>query len=298
MLTLFKSPSQYISVLVMFDEKTEPKSFRIRTAALRWTAWLFLVVFALFIFSIIYYYANASKIFYYDTLEKKYQQLAEDNKRIKLIEREYRKIKQENEKIRMVFGLMSRPDEDTVKPSLNAPADSESQNLQSRLRLSVSETENRYSMPDFFSSYRSVPSVMPVDTRMVSRRFDDTTLHARHRGVDLVAEEGAPVRATADGWVVLAEWLTDYGNTIILYHGYGYFTVYKHNQYLFMQEGQQVKGGAVIATVGNTGRSTTGTHLHFEIWKDAHPEDPADYFPQIRESLFLQIGNSKNDEKI
>jgi len=53
--------------------------------------------------------------------------------------------------------------------------------------------------------------------------------------------------------------------------------VYKHNASLIKQQGDLVKSGEVIATAGNTGELTTGTHLHFELWRDGYPTDPSKF---------------------
>lgn len=282
----------------MFDASSDPKSFRIRTSRLKLLAGLLAIAFLFFTGSLIYYYAFSYKIFYYDDLQKKYEQLAADNKRIKLIERQYRQVKQENEKIRMVFGLLGNV-QDTI---LNDPA---------KKRIAAEKSVEAYSPPEenvskspltgmdqeraVFSDYltysKMIPSLMPVNSRFISQgfskgnRMNEIFGNSPHLGYDIVAEEGSPIKAASDGWVVMADWLSDYGNTVILYHGFGYFSVYKHAQYLLCREGGFVKGGDIMATVGKTGLLASGTHLHFEIWKDGMPQDPADYIPQFQDIL-------------
>nr|HNH30624.1 M23 family metallopeptidase [bacterium] len=105
----------------------------------------------------------------------------------------------------------------------------------------------------------------------------------------IVAEEGAPVKAASEGRVIVSEWFTDYGNTIVLYHGFGFFSVYKHLQFRLKETDDAVKTGEVIGTVGRTGRLATGIHLHFEIWRDGVPRDPATFIPQIRDALVITV---------
>ena len=85
-----------------------------------------------------------------------------------------------------------------------------------------------------------------------------------HPGLDISADYGTPVKATADGTIESAGWAGDYGNMILLKHGYGMSTRYGHMSRLAVSPGQTVKRGQVIGYVGATGR-TTGSHLHYEI---------------------------------
>ncbi len=85
-----------------------------------------------------------------------------------------------------------------------------------------------------------------------------------HPGLDISADYGTPVKATADGTIDTAGWAGDYGNMILVKHGYGMSTRYGHLSRLAVSAGQTVKRGQVIGYVGATGR-TTGPHLHYEI---------------------------------
>jgi murein DD-endopeptidase MepM/ murein hydrolase activator NlpD len=98
-----------------------------------------------------------------------------------------------------------------------------------------------------------------------------------HFGIDIAGKQGSPVVAAADGFVVFAGWTYDAGNMIIIAHGGGYFTFYKHNQALLKAANSLVKGGEPIALLGNTGAMSHGPHLHFEVWKDGVALDPSDY---------------------
>lgn len=108
----------------------------------------------------------------------------------------------------------------------------------------------------------------------VSHEFDK---EAGHYAVDIVAEEKAPVKATLDGTVFLADWTLETGYVIGIQHDYNLVSFYKHNSALLKKVGNFVKAGEVIAIVGNTGELTTGPHLHFELWKDGVPVDPDEY---------------------
>lgn len=99
----------------------------------------------------------------------------------------------------------------------------------------------------------------------------------KHFAVDVVTTKDSPVKATADGTVIFAEWTADTGNVIIVKHNNNLISIYKHNASLSKQQGDLVKAGEVIATAGNSGLLTTGPHLHFELWIDGYPINPTQF---------------------
>lgn len=99
-----------------------------------------------------------------------------------------------------------------------------------------------------------------------------------HGGIDISAAAGTSVYAAAGGEVVYSGKLSGYGNVVIVRHGDGYSTLYAHNQRNHARERQWVRRGDLIATVGQTGR-TTGPNLHFEIRKDEVARNPLYFLP-------------------
>ncbi|HPF09976.1 MAG TPA: M23 family metallopeptidase [Flavobacteriaceae bacterium] len=99
----------------------------------------------------------------------------------------------------------------------------------------------------------------------------------KHFAVDLVTAPNSPVKATADGTVIFAEWTAETGYVIIIKHNVNLISVYKHNASLTKSQGDLVKAGEVIAISGNTGEFTTGPHLHFELWSDGYPINPRNF---------------------
>ena len=99
----------------------------------------------------------------------------------------------------------------------------------------------------------------------------------KHYAVDLVVPKESPVKATADGTVIFAEWTTETGYVIIIEHSEGLLSVYKHNSSITKSQGDLVKAGEVIAISGNTGEFTTGPHLHFELWSNGYPINPTNF---------------------
>ncbi|HET8886117.1 MAG TPA: M23 family metallopeptidase [Salinimicrobium sp.] len=133
--------------------------------------------------------------------------------------------------------------------------------------------EDKYNLLETATS-RSNFAFFPPLTGSISEGY---SIKNRHYAVDIAAETGAAVKAAADGVVIFAEWSAQTGNVLILEHSYGLISVYKHNATLLKEQGDLVKSGEVIATVGSTGEYTTGPHLHFELWSDGQPIDPTDF---------------------
>ncbi len=103
--------------------------------------------------------------------------------------------------------------------------------------------------------------------------------HGRnHDGLDLGAKPGTPIYAAEDGRVLFSKRFAGYGNLLVLKHAQNYYTAYAHATSLFVGNGDKVKQGQQIATVGNTGHST-GPHLHFEIHKGTQSIDPKPLLP-------------------
>jgi murein DD-endopeptidase MepM/ murein hydrolase activator NlpD len=93
--------------------------------------------------------------------------------------------------------------------------------------------------------------------------------------------EGTPIRAAGSGIVLLANWTDDFGNAIIIAHGYGFFSYYAHAMRLLVTQGSVVRKGDIIALLGSSGISSA-PHLHFEIWKNGEPLDPERFIFSIQ----------------
>lgn len=128
----------------------------------------------------------------------------------------------------------------------------------------------------------STPSIRPSMARISSGfgyRLDPFGQRTtkRHNGIDFAGKPDSPIFVTADGVVRHAGWVPSYGQAILVDHGFGYSTLYAHTTGLRVKAGDVVKRGDKIATMGSSGRST-GTHLHYEVWKDGQAVNPRDYF--------------------
>ena len=102
-------------------------------------------------------------------------------------------------------------------------------------------------------------------------------MNKQHYGIDIAAPKNTPVKATADGFIIESDWTLETGNTIVIQHENNMVSFYKHNSSNLKKVGDKVKAGEAVAIIGNTGEQTTGPHLHFEIWKDGKPVNPAEY---------------------
>ncbi|MCC7007862.1 MAG: M23 family metallopeptidase [Acidobacteria bacterium] len=94
-----------------------------------------------------------------------------------------------------------------------------------------------------------------------------------HAGLDIAADRGTPVHATADGTVGSAGYSGNYGNAVLVDHGYGISTRFGHLSRVAVHPGQQVHRGDVVGYVGATGRATS-PHLHYEILLNGRPVNP------------------------
>ncbi|HVY55588.1 MAG TPA: peptidoglycan DD-metalloendopeptidase family protein [Thermodesulfobacteriota bacterium] len=103
-----------------------------------------------------------------------------------------------------------------------------------------------------------------------------------HWGIDIPAPNGTPIRAAADGLVLISSdgmnGFSGYGRIVIIEHGKGISTLYAHNSRNDVKPGTCVRAGETIAEVGATGNAT-GSHLHFEVRKNGKPVNPLNYLP-------------------
>jgi murein DD-endopeptidase MepM/ murein hydrolase activator NlpD len=125
------------------------------------------------------------------------------------------------------------------------------------------------SLPEVFNL------IPPVDG-YVTTEF--STNDKNHYGMDLVANENSMIKAIANGIVVFSEYSTTTGYVIAIWHAdKNLLSFYKHNSRILREVGSYVYAGEAIAVIGNTGINSSGTHLHFELWHDNLPVNPADY---------------------
>jgi murein DD-endopeptidase MepM/ murein hydrolase activator NlpD len=151
------------------------------------------------------------------------------------------------------------------------------------LRRQINKTiDNIGGIKDYLSEsrdlYRATPMGKPVENGWISSSYGRRTHPIRggrdlHTGMDISSRPGVPIKATADGIVSFSGRSGANGNLVAVEHGFGYQTFYAHNKKNIVKIGQVVKRGEIIAYVGSTG-SSTGPHVHYEIWKDGKSVNP------------------------
>lgn len=141
--------------------------------------------------------------------------------------------------------------------------------------------ETSVALAEIIPYVEAYPSVLPIDGAKVTSPFGYRRnpfggySKEFHKGIDLKAYY-EPVKATGGGVVVEARYLSGYGYTVVIDHGYGLMTKYAHNRKLYVKVGDTVERGDIICKSGNSGRST-GPHLHYEVILDGEVTDPLDY---------------------
>ncbi len=221
-------------------------------------------------------------------LERRYgAQLRETQERLEALTEDVLLLRDYNLQLRKVLGDDTP---DSARRGKNAPSVMASADLQpahrdsgtgttdampaGRVQSGETESASFAAVVTGAEGFRAAfPLISPADG-FVTQEFDPGR---GHFGMDYAARSGSPIVAAADGYVIFAGWTYDSGNMMMLAHGGGYVTVYRHARTLMRGEHAFVRRGELIALVGNTGRTSSGPHLHFEFWKDGLALDPREY---------------------
>ncbi|MBE3089816.1 MAG: M23 family metallopeptidase [Actinobacteria bacterium] len=142
--------------------------------------------------------------------------------------------------------------------------------------LSVILSRDKQNMEDHIYLMEHTPDMKPTYGEYTSR-FEERRWGYRHKGLDIANDVGINIHATASGVVIYAGWHGGYGRKVIIYHGFGYTTVYAHLSEIYVEVGEEVTKDDVIGAMGNNGNST-GPHLHYEVLVNGVPENPMDFF--------------------
>jgi len=186
-----------------------------------------------------------------------------------------------------------------IKQKLEGPADL---SAEGKLVPSFAESVEEYNflrstdaiaLPSTFSRRLRPggrPSIWPLNGRLqgsFGSRIDPFSGEgAFHKGVDITAPIGTPVRATADGIVIFADRMGGYGRLAVLDHGGNIRTYYAHMSKFYVHAGQEVRMGELVGAVGTSGR-VTAPHLHYEVRVGGAPMNPYRYH-LAKSNLFQQ----------
>jgi murein DD-endopeptidase MepM/ murein hydrolase activator NlpD len=159
--------------------------------------------------------------------------------------------------------------------------------ISSKVRIQSRSLESVYeealNNQHFLACKPSINPISPADqywfTSRYGYRIDPFTgQRTAHHGIDIAGNVGLEIHCSGAGEVIYAQTsLSGYGKEVVVDHGFGYTTRYAHLQDIYVIKGQKLKRGEVLATLGNTGRST-GPHLHYEIRLDGQTVNPTYFF--------------------
>jgi len=158
------------------------------------------------------------------------------------------------------------------------------ENIATKDGVIIYEVLVKYSPVAYFNQKFIYPFDKIVDVGAFGNIRKDGGVTIQHLGVDLDCVEGAPIYAINDGKVVLVEKLTVYGDTIIIDHGLGIYSLYLHLSEFKVSKGEILKRGEVIGLAGNTGWSL-GPHLHLSIKVNGASVDPLKFIKAVDEFL-------------
>ena len=178
---------------------------------------------------------------------------------------------------------------ETFPPKLH---DNESQDIYQTIERLARQVDGREQQLDTLNEWltqrktgeRALWAAQPVLRAGISSYFGMrvdpfTGQRAMHEGIDFSAKAGTAIMAAGDGIVTFAGEKQGYGRLVEIDHGDDCFSRYAHSKLLVVKAGDLVRKGQVIALMGSSGRST-GSHLHFEVYKHGRPVDPFVYIHQ------------------
>jgi len=153
----------------------------------------------------------------------------------------------------------------------------ESNSIDSIFRKQFEESNNNYfneNIENNFDEILNVNLFSPVSSGIISSKYD---VSKKHYGIDILCSKDEPIKAIADGKVILSSWTKDSGYIISIYHSNNLVSIYKHNSKLLRTVGDNVSTGDIISIIGNTGELSSGPHLHLELWFNGKSINPSQF---------------------
>ncbi len=285
--TMVRDHRRQIQILVVPDDQSEPRHYRLSVRRLRFLRVLGVVLAIHMVLGVIAYFALAHFMHQNNALLAVNNQLVANSEKVYELASLFQKLEATDAKLRSALGLSENRQGVTLDSrdiTLPAPNSEEVAALiETRTERQAPAAVNLSEKLDFLHQakdlgiheyLRSLPTFLPV-AGVLTKAFSDQSASS-HYGIDIAAPRGTAVHAAGDGVVMFSGWTQDLGHLIIVFHGDGFFTYYGHNQRNLVQRNTLVRKGEAIAHVGSSGESTA-PHLHFELWKDGMPLNPAQY---------------------
>jgi murein DD-endopeptidase MepM/ murein hydrolase activator NlpD len=273
-----KKRKRNVSILFVSDDKNEPVGIKLSSGVFRIVLVGIALVFLLIIFGAVYYFKVLGILADYDNMKERIKQFEVYKKMVYRIEKKFESIENTDQQIRKLFGEKTYNQKKIEGVENKDEGKKESAKFVSDdVNFFLDENYNKTNIEKVSVSSKYIPYLIPAEG-FITKDFqkDDFLIEKSHTGIDIVAKEGTVIRCVANGVVIFSNWTYEGGNTIIVDHLNGFISFYKHNKRLLVGERMFVKRGQPIALMGNSGVSS-GTHLHFEIWKNGMPVDPKDY---------------------
>jgi len=274
-----KKRKKNISILFISDNRKEPISLKLKIGVFKFIIVGIVLIFLLMIVGGIYYYRVLGILADYDNMMEKSKQAEEYRKIVLRIVKKFESIENTDRKIRELFGEKTGSEKELDGgETRNNEKDEIIKLLYNNDDFAFDEeNDSGLNFEKYSTSSRYIPYIIPVEG-FITKKFQKNNLLTgeSHTGIDIVAKEGSVIRSIADGVVVFSNWTYEGGNVMIIDHLNGFISFYKHNKRLLVGEKSYVRRGQPIVLMGNSGVSS-GTHLHFEIWKNGKPVDPRDY---------------------
>lgn len=256
-----KRRSKYLSFIIVSENQQEPKSFRVRSGLVKVFAVLAVTLLALIVIGFSTYWKVAALALDNNRLQEENYKLVQSLKKMENIKEQLLRVKDFEKQLKgSLNGYITIEKGSVSDSSLKEEFDF----------ANLDNTQKR-------TFFRNIPALRPAEG-FIARGYDTSLLLAEpHFGIDIAAPVGTPVKAPADGVVFFSGWTVEGGNVLVLQHGFGFMTLYKHNERNLVKRMEKVTQGQIIALTGNTGKISSGPHLHYEVWRNGKPVDPADY---------------------
>lgn len=296
-----KKRKKQISILIVPSDREEPISITIKSGMIRFLKIVGVLLLIHIVAGGIFYWQYVRVHSEKNKLIAQNQKLREENTKINDISRKFADLSQFAEKLKMSLGVNNPVSVDhneanrqsgTKSWDLLVPQSEKSQvfssadwNNRSNIKGKLEYIRSRKTI--FHDLYENMPTLLPVNG-FLTLGYDtynkgEFLNRQRHIGIDIAAKVGTVIKAAGAGEIIFANWTPELGNLIIIYHGNDTFSVYAHNLRILKTEGF-VKKGEPISLLGSSGLTSSGPHLHFEIWKAGVPVDPQKFI------LALQSG--------